>query len=313
MSLDRRAFVRSVTAAGAGALVAGHLGAAAVFAARARAQAKRTFRLHYAPHFGMFPQHTGKDLGAQLEFMAAEGFTALEDNDMRRRSVEVQDHIGRTLERLGMRMGVFVAHSIDWKMPSLTSPDPAKREAFLQEIRESVEIAKRVNARWMTVVPGHVDSRPHLDYQTARVIETLKQASAILEPHGLVMVLEPLNTLRDHPGMFLTTTPQAHLICRAVASPACKILYDIYHQQITEGNLIPNIDAAWEEIAYFQVGDNPGRREPGTGEINYRNVFKHIHGKGFTGIVGMEHGNARPGRDGERAVIDAYVSADAWE
>jgi hydroxypyruvate isomerase len=313
MSLDRRAFVRSVTTLGAGALVAHGVGPAAAFAAPPRAQAKRRFRLHYAPNFRTFREHAGPDLVAQLEFMAAEGFTALEDNGLRGRPVEVQEQIGRALERLGMRMGVFVAHTIDWKTPSLTSPDPAKREAFLQEIRESVEIAKRVNATWMTVVPGHVDSRPHMDYQTARVVETLKQASAILEPHGLVMVLEPLNTLRDHPGMFLTTTPQAYLICKAVGSPSCRILYDIYHQQITEGNLIPNIDAAWDEIAYFQVGDNPGRREPGTGEINYRNVFRHIHGKGFTGIVGMEHGNARPGREGERAVIDAYVAADAWE
>jgi hydroxypyruvate isomerase len=151
-----------------------------------------------------------------------------------------------------------------------------------------------------------------MDFQTATVIETLKQAAGILEPHGLVMVLEPLNTLRNHPGMFLTTTPQANLICTAVDSPSCKILYDIYHQQITEGNLIPNIDAAWDEIGYFQVGDNPGRNEPGTGEINYRNVFKHIHDKGFTGIVGMEHGNSQRGLEGERAVIDAYVAADSW-
>jgi hydroxypyruvate isomerase len=112
--------------------------------------------------------------------------------------------------------------------------------------------------------------------------------------------------------MFLTTSPQAHLVCKAVASPSCKILFDIYHQQITEGNLIPNITTAWDEIAYFQVGDNPGRNEPGTGEINYRNVFKHIHGKGFSGVVGMEHGNSSKTREGERAVIDAYVAADAW-
>jgi hydroxypyruvate isomerase len=272
----------------------------------------RTFKLHYAPHFGMFRQHAGEDPIAQLEFMAAEGFTALEDNGMRGRPVELQTRIGETLGRLHMRMGVFVAHTIDWNAPTLTSPDEAKREAFLKEVRESVEIAKRVNATWMTVVPGHVDRRPHMDYQTARVVETLKQAAGILEPHGLVMVLEPLNTLRNHPGMFLTTTPQAYLVCKAVASPSCKILYDIYHQQITEGNLIPNIDAAWDEIAYFQAGDNPGRNEPGTGEINYRNVFRHIHRKGFTGVVGMEHGNATRGREGERAVIDAYVAADGW-
>lgn len=305
MTMDRRAFVRSALALGA--MTAGKLDAVGRSAA-----VRHKFKLNYAPHFGMFGEHAGKDVVAQLEFMAEEGFTALEDNGMRGRPVEEQERIGRTLDRLGMRMGVFVAHAINWTEPTLTLGDAAKRDAFLKDIRESVEAARRVHAKWMTVVPGHIDGKLHLDYQSANVVDTLKRAAGILEPHGLVMVLEPLNTLRNHPGMFLTTSPQAYLVCKAVASPSCKILYDIYHQQITEGNLIPNIDAAWDEIAYFQVGDNPGRREPGTGEINYRNVFKHIHGKRFTGIVGMEHGNARPGRDGERAVIDAYVAADSF-
>jgi hydroxypyruvate isomerase len=271
------------------------------------------FKLAYAPHFGMFRQHAGEDLVAQLEFMASEGFTAFEDNSMRGRPVEVQEQIGRTLARLNMRMGVFVAHTINWNEPTLTTGSEEVRNAFLQEIRESVDVARRVNATWMTVVPGHVDARPHLDYQTAHVVETLKRAAAILEPHGLVMVLEPLNTLRNHPGMFLTSAPQAYLVCKAVASPSCKILFDIYHQQITEGNLIPNITTSWDEIGYFQVGDNPGRNEPGTGEINYRNVFRHIHSRGYAGIVGMEHGNSQRGRDGERAVIDAYVDADNFQ
>jgi hydroxypyruvate isomerase len=275
-------------------------------------QPRRRFHLNYAPHFGMFRQHAGEDLVAQLEFMAAEGFTALEDNGMRGRPVDEQERIAKALSRLNIKMGVFVAHRIDWEKPTLTLADKAMRETFLKEIRESVDIAKRVNAKWMTVVPGHVDRRPHFDYQTANVVESLKRASGILEPHGFIMVLEPLNTLRNHPGMFLTTSPQAYLVCKAVASPSCKILFDIYHQQITEGNLIPNIDAAWDEIAYLQVGDNPGRKEPGTGEINYRNVFKHVHGKGFTGVVGMEHGNFAQGKEGERAVIDAYVNADSW-
>jgi len=112
--------------------------------------------------------------------------------------------------------------------------------------------------------------------------------------------------------LFLTETAQAYAICKAVDSPSCKILYDVYHQQITEGNLIPNIDAAWEEIAYFQVGDNPGRNEPTTGEINYLNVFKHIHSKGFEGVVGMEHGNSVAGIEGEMAVISAYRIVDRF-
>jgi len=310
MRLDRRRFVQSALGAGAAA-IAWPYSAVMPDAAPVQATPVRRFKLSYAPHFGMFRQHAGEDLVAQLEFMASEGFTALEDNGLRDRPVEIQEQIGRALARLNMRMGVFVGHVINWTEATLTARDEARRDAFLQQIRESVDIARRINAMWMTVVPGHVDRRPHIDYQTAHVVEALKRAAGILEPHGLVMVLEPLNTLRNHPGMFLTTTPQAHLVCKAVASPACKILYDIYHQQITEGNLIPNIDAAWDEIAYFQVGDNPGRNEPGTGEINYRNVFRHIHAKGFAGIVGMEHGNSRRGREGERAVIDAYVEADS--
>ena len=304
--MRRRDFVRS-------ALVMGTALAALPVMRGYAWQSKRKFRLNYAPHFGMFRQHAGEDLVAQLEFMAAQGFTGLEDNGLRGRTPDVQEQIGKTLARLDMRMGVFVAHTIDWNAPTLTSPDTAKRDTFLKEIRESVEIARRVNAKWMTVVPGHVDARPHLDYQTAIVVDTLRRACEILQPHNLVMVLEPLNTLRNHPGMFLKTIPQAYLVCKAVNSPSCKILFDMYHQQITEGNLIPNIDTAWDEVAYFQVGDNPGRKEPGTGEINYRNVFKHIHGKGFTGIVGMEHGNFAPGIEGERAVIDAYVNADSWQ
>ena len=125
----------------------------------------------------------------------------------------------------------------------------------------------------------------------------------MLEPHGLVMVLEPLNWYADHGGVLLRYADQAYAICKAVDSPSCKILFDIYHQQITEGNLIPNIDLAWDEIAYFQAGDNPGRKEPGTGEINYKNVFKHLHDKGFKGVVGMEHGLSMPGKEGELALI----------
>jgi hydroxypyruvate isomerase len=133
----------------------------------------------------------------------------------------------------------------------------------------------------------------------------------ICAPAGLVIVLESLNP-RDHPGLFLTKIPQAFEICRAVNSPSCKILDDLYHQQITEGNLIPNVDAAWSEIAAFHLGDNPGRNEPTTGEINFRNIFKHLYEKGYKGALCMEHGASKPGKEGERAVIDAYRACDAF-
>ncbi|MDZ7315042.1 MAG: TIM barrel protein [candidate division KSB1 bacterium] len=272
----------------------------------------KPFKLKYAPHFGMFKHSAGEDLIDQLNFIADVGFRAFEDNGMKDRPVAVQEKIAATMAKRGLEMGVFVAHRIYWDKPSLTSGDKEMRDEFLRHIRESVEVAKRVNAKWMTVVPGYLHQKLHIDYQRANVIEALRRAAEILEPHGLVMVLEPLN-FRDHPGLFLTTIPQTFEICRAVNSPSCKILFDLYHMQIQEGNLIPNIDLAWDEIGYFQIGDNPGRNEPTTGEIHYQNVFKHIARKSTDIILGMEHGNSKPGKAGEEAVIAAYRWADDFQ
>ncbi len=306
--MNRRDFLTTGVAAG---VAASAINAPAAAANQASSSGKHRFQLNYAPHFGMFKNLAGDDEIDQLKFMADQGFPALEDNRMPRKPVELQKKIGKELERLDMTMGVFVATG-DFGVPTFASGEKKYRDAFLQDMRNAVEIAKRVNAKWCTVVPGKFDHRLPIDYQTANVIENLKYCAEICEPSGLVMVLEPLNHFANHPELFLHKIPQAYLICRSVGSPSCKILFDIYHQQITEGNLIPNIDKAWEEIAYFQIGDNPGRKEPGTGEIHYRNVFKHIHGKGYQGVMGMEHGNSKPGKKGEQAVIDAYVEHDKF-
>ena len=271
------------------------------------------FNLLYAPHFGMFTHHSGKDLIDQIQFMYDQGFRSLEDNGMKDRPLSDQERIAKKMNQLDMTMGVFVAHKIYWNKPNLASGDKDLQNEFVDHIRESVEVAKRVNAKWMTVVPGHVDLGQEMGYQTANVVEALRRASAILEPHGLIMVLEPLNWWANHAGQFLSEIPQAYEICRAVDSPSCKILFDIYHQQITEGNVTPNIDKSWDEIAYFQIGDNPGRKEPTTGEINYMNVFKHIHDKRYKGVLGMEHGNSKSGKAGELAVIAAYRKIDSFK
>jgi hydroxypyruvate isomerase len=271
----------------------------------------KPFRMKYAPHFGMFQAHAGPDPVDQLKFAADEGFRAWEDNGMMGRSVAEQERIAKAMTDLKIEMGVFVAHA-EWGNPTYVRGGEENRRNLRNAIKSAVETAKRVNAKWATVVPGPFDPRLEWDYQTANAVDCLKGMAEEAAKGGLVMVLEPLNPWRDHPGLFLTKMPQAYLICRAVGSPSCKILNDLYHQQITEGNLIPNIDLAYSEIGYFQIGDNPGRNEPLTGEINYRNVFKHIHAKGFTGILGMEHGNSEPGKAGERKLIDAYRWCDAF-
>ncbi len=305
--MKRRTFIQQSAVMGATATVIPQ----AISKNNANPSKAYPFKMKYAPHLGMFKHHAGDDPVDQLNFMADAGFRAFEDNGMKGREIAVQERMARTMQERGLDMGVFVAHEIAWDKPNLTNGDPDLRQKFLKEITESVEVAKRVNARWMTVVPGFVDLRMKMGFQTAHVMESLRRACDILEPHGLVMVLEPLN-FRNHPGLFLSEIPQAYALCRAVNSPSCKILFDIYHQQITEGNIIPNIDDAWDEIGYFQIGDNPGRKEPTSGEINYKNIFKHIHEKGFDGILGMEHGNAYPGKEGEEKLIKAYQEVDSF-
>lgn len=306
--MKRRNFIRESFGA-AGALSLAGAAFTTATAGGAKSPADQTFRLNYAPHDGMFAAHAGKKFTDQIQFMADRGFRAIEDNGLLGRPVAEQEEIGKTLSRLGMTMGVFVVDGGDnWKV-SLTTGKAEFIENFVNTCRKCVDAARRVNAKWMTVVPGFFERRLPLDMQTANVVEALRRGAEIFEPHGLVMVLEPLS---DTPELFLRHAPQTYMICKAVKSPSCKILYDIYHMQRNEGQLLPTIEMCWDEIAYFQIGDNPGRKEPTTGEINYRNIFKYIHGRGYTGVMGMEHGNSREGKEGELAVIKAYRESDQF-
>jgi hydroxypyruvate isomerase len=269
--------------------------------------AGQPFKLNYAPHDGMFKNSAGADFVDQIKFMADQGFRSVEDNGMLSRSVADQERIGKTLSQLGMTMGVFVVDGGDnWKI-SLTSGKQEFKDTFLKTCKQCVDVAKRVNAKWMTVVPGYYENHIPVDIQTSNVIDALRQAVEIFEPHGLVMVLEPLS---DTPELFLRHSYQTSMICTAVKSPSCKILFDMFHMQRNEGNIINNINLCWDEIAYFQIGDNPGRNEPTTGEMNYQNIFKHIYDKGYKGILGMEHGNSKKDKEGEQAVIAAYRQSD---
>lgn len=266
------------------------------------------FKLKYAPTFEAFPESAGKDPIDVIKFCSDQGFRAMFDNGLIGRTPELQEKIAAELSRQKMDMGPFVLYA-DFKVESMVIKDPAIREMLIKKVKDGIEVCKRTGFKQALMVPGRFNENMAWDYQTANVIDIMRELSAIAEKGGMTIVLEPLN-MRDHPGLFLRGMPQAYAICRAVNSPACKIVDDIYHQQITEGNLIPNIDASWSEIAAFHLGDNPGRREPGTGEINFLNVFKHIKEKGYEGVLCMEHGKSIKGKEGEMALIEAYRKVD---
>ncbi|RYD44470.1 MAG: xylose isomerase [Sphingomonadales bacterium] len=302
MSLTRR----TVLAAGAVAAAA-----AKTLANAATPSNAARFSLKYAPHEGSFASRG--DRIEQIAFAADRGFTAWEDNEAATRSVADQTAMARALQQRGMTMGVFVASMPRWDefRPLLGGNDDADRERFLADIRSSVDVAKRLNSKHMTIVTGFMDRKLPVDIQTARVIDVLRRAADIYEPHGLVMVMEPLNTLVNHPGVFMSTVPQSYAVARAVDSPAIKILADLYHEQIQAGNLINTLGTCWDEVAYIQFGDNPGRKEPSTGEVNYRNIVRWLRAKKFAGVIGMEHGNSIDGRAGEERLVAAYREIDA--
>lgn len=271
--------------------------------------AGQPFNLNYGIHDGMFRNSAGSDFIDQIKFAYDQGFRSIEDNGMSHRPPEQQQKIGDTLAKLGMSMGVFVLDKGGNGANTLAAGKPEFIEIFLKGCRDAVDVSKRCGGTLTTVVPGDFERHLPMGIQTGNIIDALRRGVEILEPHKIVMVLEPLS---DTPDLFLRDSDQAYAICRAINSPSCKILFDMYHIQRNQGNLIRNIDHTYSEIGYFQIGNNPGRNEPTTGEMDYRNIFKHIYDKGYKGVLGMEHGNARPGKEGEMALIQAYRDSDKF-
>jgi hydroxypyruvate isomerase len=269
--------------------------------------ADKPFNLNYGIHDGMFKNTAGADFIDQIKYAYDMGFRAIEDNGMPGRPPEMQKKIGDALAKLGMSMGVFVLDKGGNGANTLAAGKPENVEVFLKGCRNAIEVSKRCGGKLTTVVPGDFERNLTMGIQTGNVIEALRKGADILAKENIVMVLEPLS---DTPNLFLRNSDQTYMICKAINNPSCKILFDMYHMQKNEGNIITNIDKAWDEIAYFQIGDNPGRKEPTTGEMNYKNIFKHLHAKGYKGVLGMEHGNSQPGKEGEARLIAAYRESD---
>ncbi len=266
------------------------------------------FRLRYAPRIGWV---NGLTVPQQLEMYHKAGFRAFEYNGLPSHSMQEIESFRKKREELGMAMGVFVVNRGGWKPTAL--PDRAAHGRFLEDVRKAVDIYKVMGNECATVTSGL--QVPHLTVaqMTDNCVEGLKRAAEIVEKTKLVLVLEPLNWKVDHAGYFVCYSEHAGEIIGRVGHPQVKILFDMYHQQISEGNIINHIEQYWDLIGYYQTGDVPGRREPFTGEMNYTNIFRALHKKGWKGLIGLEHGMSVQGEAGFRKVVDAYRKADAFE
>jgi len=267
------------------------------------------FNMKFSPDFRLFAGAAGENPLDQIQWAYDQGFRAWESTGLKSRSVKEQEAISGKIQSLGMEFGQFVG-TMTFTEVTFAGQDKALRDGVIEDARQSVEIAKRMNTKTVHIVLGLADPKLSRDFQMANAIDLSKRLVDIYKPEGITMIIEPMNHKVDHPGMFLHTVAQAYALVKAVGSEQIKILFDIYHVQIQEGNILHTLDRAWDEVGYFQIGDTPGRKEPGTGEINYKNVLQHIHNKGYRGFLGLEHGNSKPGKEGVLATVHSYREID---
>ncbi|ANH79826.1 hypothetical protein A8C56_01515 [Niabella ginsenosidivorans] len=314
--MERRNFIKKAAAAGGTAMLGlGATSRAASFMKEMTGDKKSIsnrakFRLKYAPGLTLFSAYAGKDPVDNMKFIADQGFRAVFELGMVNLPAATQEKIANAAARLGLEMAEF-SLKIDFSGSTFVLQDPEIKEMLRKKVMAGIEVQKRTGINKALVVLGRYDQKLHWDYQTANVIDNLRMCCELAEKPGLTFVIEPLNHT-NHPGLFLTRLPQAKMICIAVGHPNCRIVDDMYHQQITEGNIIPHMDNCWDYIGSFHIGDNPGRNEPASGEMNYRNIFRHIYEKGYKGTLCCEHGKSKPGKEGALAVIQAYREADSF-
>jgi hydroxypyruvate isomerase len=244
------------------------------------------------------------NLPQMMEKVAEAGYQGFEFGNWRAQDA---DAITKLKNKLALECACLVGNrAVNPK--GMTLVDPADRPAFLAEIAASTQAARRFETTRLVTLTGNELAGVPRDVQHKSIVEGLKRAHDVVAPHGVTLIVEPLNTLVNHQGYYLNHTPEAFEIMREVASPNVKILFDIYHVQIMDGNLIAAIRQNIASIGHFHVGDVPGRHEPGTGEINYANVFRAIRETGFRDFVAMEYG---PSKDPMSTLAEVRAMAGA--
>ena len=242
----------------------------------------------------------------RIEKAAAAGFDAIEFWNWDNKDLPA---IKTAVQRAGIGIATFQANL------GGTLIDPNQRGAFVAGIQQSLDKAREMGVKALFVLSdelgpdrGVAHQFPDLSEETKRqsVLDGLKALSPLAEKAGVTLLLEPLNTLVDHKGYWLSRSTAGLELVREVNSPSIRLLYDIYHMQVMEGNLIHTLTDNLDAIGHIHVADVPGRHEPGTGEINYSRVFAALREAGYTGFVGMEFDPTIPS---EKAAAEALALA----
>ena len=236
----------------------------------------------------------------RVDAAAALGFPAVEFWPWQNKDI---DALLRRIDTLGIEIAQFTAWGF---VPGLNNPK--NHDRFLKAIEKGCKTANRLRVKKMTVVGGNDQKGMTQAQMHEHIITGLKRAAPIAEAHDVMLILEPMNIRVDHKGHCLYGSPDAVRICREVGSQHVKINWDLYHMQISEGDLCRRLREGFDQVGYLQLADNPGRHEPGTGEIHYNRVLKEAHELGYRGYVGLE---CRPLQD-ELTAARRVAAADVW-
>ncbi|MGE0609806.1 MAG: hydroxypyruvate isomerase family protein [Pirellulales bacterium] len=294
-SLDRRTFLGSTAAlAGSAAFVAQAQSADAADPAALGQTPHTKFAVNIEMWFGKLP------FLDRIKATAALGFPAIEFWPWQNRDI---DAMSQLTQELNLAVAQFTAWGFD---PGLNNPK--NHDNFVQAIEDGCQVAKKLKAKKMCVVAGNNQPGMSQEEMLANVVTGLKRAAPIAEEHDVVLILEPMNGRVDHPGHCLYGSVDAVNICREVKSTHVKINWDLYHMQISEGDLCGRLKDGFDQAGYLQLADHPGRNEPGTGEIHYNRVLRQAYELGYRDFVGLE---CRP-KTTELAAAQGVAAADVW-
>jgi len=297
--MDRRAFL--MTGMGAATATAAASITRNVTAAEAAETAKAT---GLRTKIAVAPQWFKGSHVEQIERIAAAGFSAFETLGCG--GWEDKEAVRRRCEELGVACG-----AVGGGMRTLSEwgpNDPENHPRFVEAVKVAIDQAKAIGSKRVLSLSGPARAGVSKEEQMDALVKAGRLVAPLLEEAGLVMVWETLNVLVNHPGYFLVYSADGSELVKRTDHPNVKFLYDIYHQQISEGNLINNIKKYIGEIGHFHFADNPGRHEPGTGEINYQNVFKAIYETGYRDIVACEFGKIKSTEE----VLAVLAECDRW-
>lgn len=274
--------------------------------------------LRYASHLGyrspdspLFRESVGSlDLAAHVRFAAELGFAGVQDAFLVSRPLEQQRVVAQAIAQHGLEGGCVVyATREKVRQPLWAVSGRAAREAIAPELATAIEATRRINSRYIAILSGALPNVP-LTFQFAAMVENLRWAADIAGKAGMVLVLESMSA-KSLPNMLMHHVGETYAAAKAVNHPALKLIFDTSHIQIMDGDILANLEAVWDEVALVQIADNPGRLEPGTGELNFMNIMQAVKKRGYTGLVELEHGWSEPTRACEQRGIENLKNMDA--